>query len=77
MDINDLGFELPQLPSSNTLQEILRPFDMLLTDVILWLCYGISILSILKFIIYTMIGPFEKSTNRISIIPQRDRNDSI
>ncbi len=54
--MDSLGFELPELKSPPYLKSILQPFNQLLTDGILWLSYGIALLSILKFFIFLVNG---------------------
>lgn len=52
----DTGFDLPPLPSHKTLQDFLRPFEMLLTDGILWLSYAIACLASIKLIVHLING---------------------
>lgn len=61
MNIHEINIELPPFVKSHSLTDILFSLDKLITDIILYICYGIAILCGFKFIIYIVNGFATKS----------------
>jgi hypothetical protein len=59
MDI--LNIELPPLARERIWNDIFSSIDEMIKDILLYLCYGIAILSGFKFIIYIVNGFASKS----------------
>jgi hypothetical protein len=56
-----IDIELPPIAKSRMWKDTLNTFDELISDIIIYICYGIAILCGFKFIIYIINGFTTKS----------------